>query len=158
MKLQINGTERDYQGPSDQKLLWYLRDQLRLTGTKFGCGKGLCGACTVHVNGQPTRSCLLPVAQLAEASITTIEGLAQGEALHPVQQAWLNHSVPQCGYCQPGQIMSASALWNQKKNQITAADIAQHMTGNLCRCGTYNRIRAALLSLAHDETATPDTK
>lgn len=124
----------------DAPLLTILRDYLGLTGTKFGCGKGLCGACTVHLNGTATRSCVLPLVAIGDAAITTIEGLASGETLHPVQQAWIEESVPQCGYCQPGQMMTASAFLSQNSDP-SGEEITQAMSGNLCRCGTYPRIR-----------------
>jgi isoquinoline 1-oxidoreductase alpha subunit len=141
--IHINGDERDYAGSPDMPLLWVLRDVLGLTGTKFGCGMALCGVCTVHVDGQPVRSCVLPVSALANgAKVTTIEGLS-ADGTHPVQQAWKELDVAQCGYCQPGQIMSAAALLAAKP-QPTDADIDTAMAGNLCRCGTYTRIRAAI--------------
>jgi isoquinoline 1-oxidoreductase alpha subunit len=143
----VNGTDRTVDVPADQPLLWVLRDELKLVGTKFGCGMAQCGACTVHVNGSPVRSCSMPAASLAGQKITTIEGLAQGGALTAVQKAWVEHDVPQCGYCQAGQIMSATALLRQKPNP-TDADIDSFMQGNLCRCGTYVRIRAAIKSAA----------
>ena len=126
----------------EMPLLWALRDYLKLTGTKYGCGKGLCGACTVHIDGHAMRSCLTPISSLSGKQVTTIEGLSENAA-HPVQQAWINNNVPQCGYCQPGQIMSASALLasNPKPND---EDINRAMSGNLCRCGTYVRIRKAI--------------
>ncbi len=129
-------------------LLWVLRENLGLVGVKFGCGIGQCGACTVHLNGNPVRSCLLPLSAVADQKITTIEGLASPDGtLHPLQQAWIDHDVPQCGYCQAGQLMSAAALLKQKKNP-SDADIDSAMSGNICRCGTYLRIRAAIHSAA----------
>jgi isoquinoline 1-oxidoreductase subunit alpha len=128
-------------------LLWVLRDKLGLVGTKFGCGIGQCGACTVHLNDTPVRSCLMPLSAVADQKITTIEGLASGGQLHPLQQAWIDHDVPQCGYCQAGQLMSAAALLKQK-NKPSDADIDSAMSGNICRCGTYLRIRAAIHSAA----------
>lgn len=145
--LNVNGADHTVDVPADQPLLWVLRDELKLVGTKFGCGMAQCGACTVHLNGQPIRSCSTPAAGLAGQKITTIEGLAQGGALTAVQNAWIEHDVPQCGYCQAGQIMAASALLRTKKNP-TDADIDSAMQGNLCRCGTYVRIRAAIKSAA----------
>ena len=140
--LRINGKEVTVEAAPDTPLLWVLRDNLGMTGTKFGCGIAQCGACTVHVNGEAARSCQLPVGGLAGKEITTIEGLSE-DATHPVQQAWIAEQVPQCGYCQSGQIMSAAALLARTRNpsdeQIDAA-----MSGNLCRCGTYQRIRAAI--------------
>ncbi len=142
IRLKINGASRSFDGDPGMPLLWYLRDIIDLTGTKFGCGLGQCGACTVHLNGQPTRSCVTPMKSAAGKNITTIEGLdAKGE--HPVQQAWKQCNVPQCGYCQSGQIMQAAALLKQKPKP-TDADIDQAMQGNICRCGTYQRIRQAI--------------
>lgn len=142
VKLKVNGAERTFDGDPDMPLLWYLRDELGLTGSKFGCGLGLCGACTVHLDGAATRSCITPLRALEAKSITTIEGLsAQGN--HPVQQAWMAHAVPQCGYCQSGQIMQAAALLAANKKP-SDQDIDSVMQGNICRCGTYQRIRAAI--------------
>ncbi|MFL5348741.1 MAG: (2Fe-2S)-binding protein [Hyalangium sp.] len=143
VKLVINGVERELDVPEDMPLLWVLRDVLGMTGTKFGCGAALCGACTVHVDGTATRACVMPVGTLAGQRITTIEGLAQKGARHPCQRAWAELSVPQCGYCQSGQIMSASALLAAQP-EPTDEDIDAVMAGNLCRCGTYPRIRAAI--------------
>jgi len=140
--LTINGKAQRYDGDSEMPLLWVLRDELNLKGTKFGCGMGLCGACTVHVNGEPVRSCLVSASDAAGKKITTIEGLSP-DGTHPVQVAWEALDVPQCGYCQTGQIMTASALLAKKKNP-TDADIDSAMAGNICRCGTYGRIRAAI--------------
>jgi isoquinoline 1-oxidoreductase subunit alpha len=132
----------------DTPLLWVLRDHLALVGTKYGCGIGQCGACTVHVNGTPTRSCSIKLADVANQHITTIEGLAAADGtLHPLQTAWIEHDVPQCGYCQAGQLMSAAALLKTKPNPGDA-DIDAAMAGNLCRCGTYLRIRAAIHAAA----------
>lgn len=128
-------------------LLSVLRDYLGLTGTKYGCGKGICGACTVHLNGAATRSCVLPVGAVKDASITTIEGLSKGETLHPVQQAWIAESVPQCGYCQGGQMMTAAAFLSENPDPSANA-ITQAMSGNLCRCGTYPRIRRGVAKAA----------
>lgn len=141
MKLKVNGDVLEVDVAPDTPLLWVLRDHLNLTGTKYGCGKALCGACTVHVDGQPVRSCVYPVSGVGDLAVTTIEGLGQGE--HPVQQAWQEIDVPQCGYCQSGQIMSAAALLATNPEPDDAA-IDQAMSGNLCRCGTYGRIRAAI--------------
>lgn len=146
IRLKVNGVERSYEGDADMPLLWYIRDLLGLTGTKFGCGMSLCGACTVHKNGEAIRSCITPMSTLAGAEIITIEGLA-GNNLHPVQRAWMQVNVPQCGYCQPGQIMQAAALFNKKKRP-TDQEIDQAMSGNICRCGTYQRIRAAIKAAA----------
>jgi isoquinoline 1-oxidoreductase alpha subunit len=146
MNLKVNGSARSYDGDPDMPLLWYLRDDLRLTGTRFGCGAGLCGACTVHVDGTAARACQTPMKTLAGKSITTIEGLS-ADGTHPVQRAWINANVPQCGYCQSGQIMQAASLL-QKTPNPTDADIDRGMAGNICRCGTYQRIRAAIKSAA----------
>jgi isoquinoline 1-oxidoreductase alpha subunit len=140
--LKINGKPQHYDGDPEMPLLWVLRDELNLKGTKFGCGMGLCGACTVHVNGEPIRSCVTKASDVSGKSITTIEGISP-DASHPVQAAWLALDVPQCGYCQAGQIMSACALL-AKKPHPTDAEIDSAMAGNLCRCGTYIRIRAAV--------------
>jgi isoquinoline 1-oxidoreductase alpha subunit len=148
VKLNVNGTDHEVEVADDQPLLWVLRDELKLVGTKFGCGMAQCGACTVHLNGTPVRSCSVPASSLAGQKITTIEGLAQGGALTAVQKAWIEHDVPQCGYCQAGQIMSATALLHDKPNP-TDADIDNFMAGNICRCGTYLRIRKAIKSAAH---------
>lgn len=142
MKLTINDTEHDLQVEPEMPLLWVLRDAAGLTGTKFGCGMAQCGACTVHVDGVAQRSCVLPVSAVQGARVTTIEGLSAGGD-HPVQRAWAELDVVQCGYCQSGQIMSASALLRQNPAP-TDADIDAAMSGNLCRCGTYQRIRAAV--------------
>jgi aerobic-type carbon monoxide dehydrogenase small subunit (CoxS/CutS family) len=147
VKLNVNGTDHDVDVPDDQPLLWVLRDELNLVGTKFGCGVAQCGACTVHLNGTPVRSCSVPAVAAAGQKITTIEGLAQGGTLTAVQKAWIEHDVPQCGYCQAGQIMSATALLRQNKNP-SDSDIDSYMSGNLCRCGTYLRIRKAIKSAA----------
>jgi isoquinoline 1-oxidoreductase alpha subunit len=145
MKLQVNGEVLDVNATPDTPLLWVLRDYLNMTGTKFGCGKGLCGACTVHIDGQPIRSCQTPVSALEGRAITTIEGLGTGD--HPVQLAWQELDVPQCGYCQSGQIMSAVALLADNPAPDDS-DIDAAMAGNLCRCGTYPRIRAAIKKAA----------
>jgi isoquinoline 1-oxidoreductase subunit alpha len=141
MKLEVNGQERDVSAPEDMPLLWVLRDLLGLTGTKFGCGMAQCGACTVHVDGQALRSCVLPAGAVRGRAVTTIEGLAP-EGLHAVQRAWIEEDVVQCGYCQPGQIMAAAALLAARP-QPRDAEIDAALSGNLCRCGTYLRIRAA---------------
>jgi len=140
--LQINGQSRTVDVPADMPLLWVIRDVLGLKGTKFGCGIGQCGACTVHLSGNAVRSCQTPVSAAAKAAITTIEGLS-ADGSHPLQRAWMAIDVPQCGYCQAGQIMSAAALLNQKPRP-TDADIDAAMNGNLCRCATYLRIRQAI--------------
>jgi isoquinoline 1-oxidoreductase alpha subunit len=144
---QVNGTAQHFDGDAKTSLLWYLRDELGLLGTKFGCGMALCGACTIHVDGAAVRSCITPVSAVEGKHITTIEGL-NPEGNHPVQQAWRAHNVPQCGYCQSGQIMQAAALLDQKPNP-TDDDIDSAMSGNICRCGTYPRIRAAIKDAAH---------
>jgi len=146
IQLKVNGTSRSFDGDPDMPLLWYLRDVLGLTGTKFGCGASLCGACTVHKNGKAIRSCVTPMRAVASAEITTIEGLGAG-SVHPVQQAWIEANVPQCGYCQPGQIMQAAALL-AKTPKPTDEQIDDEMAGNICRCGTYQRIRAAIKTAA----------
>ena len=142
IKFAVNGKEAYSEQPGDTPLLWVVRDELGLTGTKFGCGVAQCGACTVHVNGVPTRSCVTPVSAVAGKKVTTIEGLSPA-ADHPLQKAWIAEQVPQCGYCQSGQIMSAVALIAKTKN-TTDADIDAAMSGNVCRCGTYQRIRRAI--------------
>ncbi len=151
MELTINGKPMQYDGDSNMPLLWYLRDIAGLTGTKFGCGRALCGACTIHLDGQAVRSCVTPVAAAQGKSITTIEGLHPNNE-HPVQQAWRDHDVPQCGYCQSGQMMQAAALLanNPKPDDEL---IASTMSGNLCRCGTYPRIRAAIKTAAENVSA-----
>lgn len=150
MKLLVNGTEHDVSAPPDMPLLWVLRDLLHLTGTKFGCGIAQCGACTVHIDGAPRRSCVTPVSTVEGKPITTIEGLSK-DGTHPVQRAWAELDVVQCGYCQSGQIMSAAALL-AKVPAPSDADIDQALSGNLCRCGTYQRIRAAVHRAAELET------
>jgi isoquinoline 1-oxidoreductase alpha subunit len=142
LSLVINGMEREFDGDGETPLLWYLRDELGLTGTKFGCGIAACGACTVHVDGAPTFACITPVSMLEGAKVTTIEGLSENGD-HPVQVAWRDLNVSQCGYCQAGQIMQAAALVDQS-DAVTDDDIDSIMSGNLCRCGTYPRIRAAI--------------
>jgi isoquinoline 1-oxidoreductase alpha subunit len=143
MRLDINGKAHDLDAPPDMPLLWALRDLAGLTGTKYGCGVALCGACTVHVDGQPARACVLPVSALAGKKITTIEGIGSTPLGKKVQDAWIAEDVPQCGYCQSGQIMSAVGLLKSKPKP-TDADIDTAMNGNLCRCGTYTRIRKAI--------------
>ena len=140
--ISINGAPTEVDAAPDTPLLWVLRDTLGFTGTKFGCGQGLCGACTVHMNGIAIRSCQTPISAVGDAAITTVEGLSTDRS-HPVQLAWLEIDVPQCGYCQPGQMMSAAALLKANPNP-TDADIDAAMAGNICRCGTYVRIRAAV--------------
>ena len=151
IRLKVNGVSREFDGDPDMPLLWYLRDILQLTGTKYGCGEGLCGACTVHLNGSATRSCQIPMQNVAGKMVVTIEGLsAKGD--HPAQQAWRQANVPQCGYCQSGQIMQAAAMLKQKPRP-TDADIDSAMKGNICRCGTYQRIREAIKTAASKTTA-----
>ena len=140
--LNVNGKDVQTDVEQDTPLLWVLRDTLSLTGTKYGCGMALCGACTVHLDGQPIRSCVTPVSAVAAKRVTTIEGLST-DSSHPVQRAWIELDVPQCGYCQSGQIMSAAALL-ARTPQPSDADIDAAMSGNICRCGTYQRIRAAI--------------
>ncbi|MFT5459585.1 MAG: isoquinoline 1-oxidoreductase alpha subunit [Myxococcota bacterium] len=144
MHLTINGTPHTVDVPEEMPLLWVLRDRLNLTGTKYGCGIGACSACTVHVDGAPTRSCMTPMSAVADKAITTIEGIGPDS---PLQQAWLAHQVPQCGYCQPGWLMSATALLAHNPSP-TDAQIDAALQGHICRCGTYNRIRAAIRSVA----------
>lgn len=144
--LKVNGQTRQVVAPADTPLLWILRDNLDLVGTKYGCGIGLCGACTVHINGVPTRSCQALVSTVVGMNITTIEGLSP-DGTHPLQKAWIEHDVPQCGYCQAGQIMTAAALLKNNP-QPTDDDIDGALAGNLCRCGTYLRIRAAVKDAA----------
>ncbi len=146
MRLKVNGIAHDFNGDPEMPLLWFLRDELQLTGSKFGCGEGLCGACTVHVNGEALRSCSTAMKNMQGKTVTTIEGLsANGD--HPVQTAWEAANVPQCGYCQSGQIMQAAALLKSKPNP-TDNEIDSAMQGNICRCGTYQRIREAIKSAA----------
>jgi len=138
----LNGKSQSVDVSPDMPLLWVLRDTLQMTGTKFGCGMALCGACTVHINGVATRSCITPISSVVGKKVTTIEGLS-ADGSHPVQRAWIEEDVPQCGYCQSGQIMSAVALLAKKSNP-TDAEIDGAMSGNICRCGTYQRIRKAI--------------
>jgi isoquinoline 1-oxidoreductase alpha subunit len=159
--LTVNGKHHQYNDDENMPLLWALRDILKYTGTKYGCGKGLCGACTVHLDGQPIRACITPVSVVGKQKITTIEGLSEnGE--HIIQQAWQELNVPQCGYCQPGQMMSASALL-KRIPKPTDQDIESAMSGNICRCGTYQRIKKAIhlaasmnSELAYDATENQD--
>lgn len=149
INLKVNGIDRAFDGDPTMPLLWYVRDILGLTGTKFGCGMALCGACTVHRNGEATRSCIVPMSAAAGADIRTIESISQS-GLHPVQKSWMEHRVPQCGYCQSGQIMQAVALLS-KNPKPTDKDIDEAMIGNICRCGTYQRIRAAIKGAAEQK-------
>ena len=146
--LSVNGERRDIDAPPETPLLWALRERLGLAGTKFGCGVAQCGACTVHVDGVPVRSCVTSLAQVEGRAVTTIEGLSK-DGTHPLQQAWIAEQAPQCGYCQSGQIMSAAALLAEKKHP-TRAEIVAHMNGNICRCGTYPRIIAAIERAARE--------
>ena len=148
IQLAVNGMQRSFDGDPDMPLLWYLRDILGQTGTKFGCGVGLCGACTVHKNGQAVRACITPMSSAAGSQITTIEGIGAQE-LHPVQKAWIAINVPQCGYCQPGQMMQAIALLANAPRP-TDQQIDEGMAANICRCGTYQRIRAAIKAAAEE--------
>ena len=148
VSLRVNGRTHQVEAEGDTPLLWVLRDALDLTGTKYGCGVAQCGACTVHLDGQPVRSCITPIASVGTQEVTTIEGLSANGS-HPVQEAWIAETVPQCGYCQSGQIMSAAALL-ARKPQPTDPDIDSSMSGNLCRCGTYGRIRAAIHRAAQE--------
>ena len=142
IKLNVNGKPQQFAGDPEMPLLWFLREDAKLKGTKFGCGIAQCGACTVHLNGVATRSCVVPMSAVADANVVTIEGIASEDALHPVQQAWIENDVPQCGYCQSGQIMATLDLLKRIPNP-TDADIDANMS-NICRCGTYNRIRKAI--------------
>lgn len=156
--INVNGQSRAVEAAPDTPLLWVLRDHLDLVGTKFGCGVGQCGACVVHLNGEPTRSCMVPISTVGRRAVTTIEGLAKDtDHLHPLQEAWCELDVPQCGYCQPGQIMTAAALL---KNNPTPndEDIDGAMAGNLCRCGTYLRIRAGIKRAAEITAAKGGAK
>ena len=147
--LEVNGESRRVDAEADMPLLWVIREQLGLTGTKFGCGIAQCGACTVHLDGEAVRSCTMPIAAAAGRSVTTIEGLAKDGALDAVQQAWIDEQVPQCGYCQSGQVMSATALL-ARNPAPTDADIDAAMRGNICRCGAYARIRRAIQRAAKE--------
>lgn len=146
MRLTVNGVSREFNGDADTPVLWFLRDELQLTGTKFGCGAALCGACTVHMNGRAIRSCSIPMSAAEGSEITSIEGLSRSGD-HPLQKAWIEHRVPQCGYCQAGQIMQAAALLKENAAPSEEA-IEAAMSGNICRCGTYLRIKAAIQSAA----------
>lgn len=151
ISLDINGKKYDLDIDPKMPLLWAIRDVVGLKGTKFGCGMAQCGACTVHMNGHPTRSCVLPVQSVVGSKITTIEGIGTEESLHPVQKAWIDEQVPQCGYCQSGQIMAAVALLKDKPAP-TDADITSAMQGHICRCGTYDRIRKAIHTAAKSKS------
>ena len=147
IEFTLNGTPVQTDDSPDTPLLWAVRDTFKLKGAKYGCGAGLCGSCTMHVDGEAVRTCVLPISAVAGKAVTTIEGLAAPEALHPLQEAWVSHSVPQCGYCQPGQIMSAAALLARNPN-ANEAEVETAMAGNICRCGCYPRIKEAILSVA----------
>ena len=156
--LNVNGQSRTVDVAPDTPLLWVLRDNLDLTGTKYGCGVGQCGACTIHLNGVPARACMTPVSTVGRMKVTTIEGLAEGGKLHPLQKAWSELDVAQCGYCQPGQLMTAAALLKDNPKP-TDADIDGAMAGNICRCGTYTRIRQGIkraAALAAGEAGEPE--
>jgi len=146
-RLRVNGEERTFRGDPEMPLLWFLRDVAGLTGTKYGCGEGLCGACTVHVDGRAVRSCQLSMGALDGVEVTTIEGLSEAGD-HPLQRAWRDQRVPQCGFCQSGQILQAAELLNDRTEPPTDREIAAAMAGNLCRCGTYLRIRRAIRQAA----------
>jgi isoquinoline 1-oxidoreductase subunit alpha len=147
-RLKLNGKALEVKSEPDTPLLWVVREEIGLVGTKFGCGAGLCGACTVHLNGEAVRSCQTPLSAAAGKSVSTIESLSRNNT-HPLQKAWIKHDVPQCGYCQSGQLMSAAALLAKNKNP-SDADIDAAMAGNICRCGTYVRVRAAIKTAAAD--------
>ena len=142
IKFELNGSRTELEQPPHTALLWVLREHLKLTGTKFGCGSGLCGACTVHLDGRPMRACITPISSVAGKSVTTIEGLSKDQS-HPLQKAWIETQVPQCGYCQSGQIMQAAVLLESNKNP-SREEIIAYMNGNICRCGTYLRIIRAI--------------
>ncbi len=148
ISITVNGKAQQVDAPAEMPLLWLLRDTLGMTGTKFGCGVGMCGACTVHVDGKAARACVVTVGELSGKKVTTIEGLS-ADGNHPVQKAWRAHNVPQCGYCQAGQIMQGAALISEKKNP-SDADILEAMSGNICRCGCYQRIFAAVKAAAKE--------
>jgi isoquinoline 1-oxidoreductase subunit alpha len=145
--ISLNGKSHDIEAAEDMPLLWVIRDLIGLKGTKFGCGQALCGACTIHLNGEAVRACSTPVSEVGNGKITTIEGLS-ADGTHPLQKAWVEHIVPQCGYCQTGQLMTAAALLSQNPKP-SDAEIDTAMAGNLCRCGTYNRIKAAILTASN---------
>ena len=155
IEFTLNGQSVQTDDSPDTPLLWAVRDTFKLKGSKYGCGAGLCGACTMHVDGQAMRTCVLPVSAVAGKAITTIEGLGTPEDMHPLQTAWTEQGVPQCGYCQSGQIMSAAALLNDNPNP-SEADVENAMAGNICRCGCYPRIKKAILSVAGNNQPTVD--
>jgi isoquinoline 1-oxidoreductase alpha subunit len=149
VQLNINGSTHEVADSPDRPLLWVLRDELGMTGTRFGCGVGLCGSCTIHLDGEATRACITSLSAAADGEIKTIEGLAAGESLHPVQEAFLEHQVPQCGWCMSGQIMTAAAFLEQQgRTEASAEDISAAMERNLCRCGCYARIKTAVADAA----------
>ena len=152
IEFTLNGESVTTDDSPDTPLLWAVRDTFKMKGSKFGCGAGLCGACTMHVDGNAVRTCVLPIAAVAGKSVTTIEGLGTPDNLHPLQDAWVEHSVPQCGYCQSGQIMSAAALLQNNPNPSTA-EIDSAMSGNICRCGCYPRIKQAIVAAAQQQLA-----
>jgi isoquinoline 1-oxidoreductase alpha subunit len=151
-ELTVNGNAQSFDVPQDMPLLWVLRDVAHLTGTKFGCGIGLCGACTVHIDGHAARSCITPISAAVGKKITTVEGVGANPVGHAVQQAWCDLDVPQCGYCQPGQVMAATALLTSNPHP-TDDQIDEAMSGNICRCGTYPRIRAAIKRVAEGQSS-----
>ena len=151
IKLKVNGKELSFDGDPSMPMLWFVRDELGLTGSKYGCGMGLCGSCTVHLDGKAVRSCQLPMSAAAGLQVTTIEGL-DGDGMHPAQKAWREHNVPQCGFCQGGQIMRAAALLSENAAP-TDAQITEAMAGNICRCGCYQRIHAAVRAAAVETAA-----
>lgn len=152
IEFKLNGKTITTDDDPAAPLLWVVRDTFKLKGSKFGCGAGLCGACTMHVDGEPTRTCVTPVSSVAGREVTTIEGLGTPENLHPLQAAWNEYNVPQCGYCQSGQIMAAAALLNKNPNP-TAADVDEALAGNICRCGCYLRIKQAILAVGNADLA-----
>jgi isoquinoline 1-oxidoreductase alpha subunit len=157
IRFTINGARKEVEADPSMPLLWVIREKLELTGTKFGCGIAQCGACTVHLNGKPIRSCITPVQSVADQEITTIEGIAPKGSLHAVQQAWIDEQAPQCGYCQSGQIMSAVALLNENPTP-SDEDINDAMSGNICRCGMYGRIRKGIKRAAAELSSTTNTQ
>ena len=146
IEFKLNGKQVSVDATDDKPLLWVLRENFQLTGTKFGCGMAQCGACTVHLNGQPMRSCILPMSAVTGASVTTIEGLMETKAGQALSQAWVEHQVPQCGYCQSGQLMTAASLVTGPDKTLSREQVLERMAGNLCRCGTYNRIADAVVN------------
>ncbi|HET8824204.1 MAG TPA: (2Fe-2S)-binding protein [Terriglobales bacterium] len=158
LTLVVNGSQHQVDAPPDEPLLYVLRNRLELTGTKYGCGEGQCGACTVLLDGDPVRSCITPASAAAGKKITTIEGLANGEHLDPVQQAFLEAEAFQCGYCTPGMILTTVALLRKSKAKLTDKEIISHMNGNICRCGTYGRIVEAIHTAANMSRSTVDEK